>query len=102
MFIQFQKFLFSEKKNPNCEKLNTRFHAKIILAAILKKKTHITSLHVLRHTLLHPPCNTDQVITPLDPVVQLVVSTNAVVKFYRYVKSVVQHFVIFNAPLNLR
>jgi hypothetical protein len=43
---------FSEKKKNSCEKLNTRFHAKFPAA-------------ILTNAYYTPPCNTDQVITPL-------------------------------------
>jgi hypothetical protein len=44
-----EEIFFFQKRQNNCEELNTRFHAKF-LAVILK--IHITPL--VRHTLLHP------------------------------------------------
>ena len=43
------------------ENLNTSSHSKLPVAIL--KNPYLTP-HVIRHTLLHPPCNTDQVITP--------------------------------------
>jgi hypothetical protein len=51
---------FSKKRQNNCEELNTRFHAKF-LAVILKNPYYTPcTAHIIT-----PPCNTDQVITPL-------------------------------------
>ena len=58
---EFRKiYFFFQKRQNNCEELNTRFHAKFL--AIILKNPYYTpcTAHIIT-----PPCNTDQVITPL-------------------------------------
>jgi hypothetical protein len=54
------KYFFLQKRHYNCEKLNTRSHAKFP-ASILKNPyyTPCNTAHIIT-----PSCNTDQVITP--------------------------------------
>jgi hypothetical protein len=55
-----ENIFFFQKRQNNCEELNTRFHAKF-LSVILKNPYYTPcTAHIIT-----PPCNTDQVITPL-------------------------------------
>ena len=59
---EFRKTFFFPKRQNNGEKLNTPFYAKFPTAIF--KNPYYTPCNTA-HTLLHSPCNTDQVITLL-------------------------------------